>query len=261
MKPIKIFQVENKIISNKRIKENYFHCVVSCLEIAPSALPGQFVNIRVAGKNEPLLRRPLSIHRVKGKNIELFYEVVGDATKILSQKKPGEYLDIIGPLGNGFDLSSALHRQKVILVSGGMGVAPLLFLAEKLKHKKICVLIGARSKKDINCEKEFKKIGCNVKIATDDGSLGFKGRVTDLLKRLLSDNNCSPEAIYACGPHPMLKVLAMISQEFNIPAQVSLEEHMACGVGACLGCVVETSEGLKRVCKEGPVFYSKDIIW
>ena len=261
MKPIKMFQVKNKIIINKRIKENYFHCMISSPEIAPYALPGQFVNIKVTDKSDPLLRRPLSIHRVKGRNIELFYEVVGDATKILSQKKPGEYLDIIGPLGNGFNLASGIQRQMAILVAGGMGVAPLLFLSEKLKNKKISVLIGVRSKKDINCEKEFKKIGCDVKIATDDGSLGFKGRVTDLLKGTLSVDSCQPVTIYACGPHPMLKVLAAISKEYKIPAQVSLEEHMACGIGTCLGCVVETFSGLKRVCKEGPVFAAKDIIW
>jgi len=256
-----MLRMESKIISNKRIKESYFHCVISSPEIANCALPGQFINIKVTDKSEPFLRRPLSIHRIKGSSIELFYEVVGDATEILSQKKPGTYLDTIGPLGNGFTIASDIKRQAPILVAGGMGVAPLLFLAEKLKNKQIPILIGARSMKDINCEKEFKKIGCDVKIATDDGSLGFKGRVTDLLKCELSAVSSLPETIYACGPHPMLKIVAVISQEYKIPAQISLEEHMACGIGACLGCVVETASGLKRVCKEGPIFNAKDIIW
>ena len=287
-----MLQVENKIISNKRIKEKYFHCVISSPEIANCALPGQFINIKVTDKSEPLLRRPLSIHRVKGKNIELFYEVVGDATEILSQKKPGQYLDVIGPLGNGFNVTTSVRSEAKpprrgqrqceakrslpegdnvtteILVAGGMGVAPLVFLAERLvtSYKlqvtsKPLILLGAITKTGILCEKEFKKIGCNVKIATDDGSSGFKGRVTDLLKQRLSTIDYRLSTIYACGPHPMLKAIAVISQEYKIPAQVSLEEHMACGIGACLGCVVETFGGLKRVCKEGPVFNAKDIIW
>jgi dihydroorotate dehydrogenase electron transfer subunit len=150
-----------------------------------------------------------------------------------------------------------------------MGVAPLFSLAEKIKsHKvtksqshKVLVLIGAKTKKQILCENEFKKLGCSVKIATDDGSRGFKGYVSDLLKKFFSTANCQPLAIYACGPGPMLKEVAAVAKKYNIPAQVSLEEHMACGIGACLGCVVNTQDGFKRACKEGPVFNAGQLIW
>jgi dihydroorotate dehydrogenase electron transfer subunit len=149
-----------------------------------------------------------------------------------------------------------------------MGVAPLFFLAEKLTKHATCdmrlatlVLIGAKTKGQILCEKEFKRLGYDVKISTDDGSGGFKGKVTELLKKELSAVSYQLSAIYACGPRPMLQEISRISQKYKIPAQISLEEHMACGVGACLGCVVNTIDGYKRVCKEGPVFEADEIIW
>jgi dihydroorotate dehydrogenase electron transfer subunit len=153
-------------------------------------------------------------------------------------------------------------------VAGGMGVAPLIFLAEKLaksqvtSHKsQVIVLIGAKTKGQIICEKEFKELGCEVKIATDDGSRGFKGNITDLFRNLVSSVEYRVSSIYACGPRPMLKEISWISKKYKMPAQISLEEHMACGIGACLGCVVNTKEGFKRVCKEGPVFKADEIVW
>ena len=258
----KMVQIKTRILHKKAIQEKYFRLIINAPQIVNSAKPGQFVGIRLTDASEPLLRRPFSIHRVRGKNIELLYEVVGLGSEILSQKKPGEYLDIIGPLGNGFSYQlSAISYQPPILVAGGMGVAPLLFLAEKLGHANMLVLIGAKTKKQILCEKEFKELGCDVRISTDDGSKGFKGKAADLLKHLLSAKSREPSTIYACGPKPMLKEIAVISRDYNIPAQISLEEHMACGIGACLGCAVNTKEGYKRVCQEGPVFNTDEIIW
>lgn len=263
---------EIKIISNKNIKENYFKMVLDASGIARKALPGQFVNIRVSDGTQPLLRRPLGIHRVTGHQslvtgIELLFEVVGDGTRLLSQKKAGEYLDVIGPLGNGF---SVLGSRFSVLVAGGMGVVPLLFLAERIiqgteKRNKVnpVVLIGSKTKNGILCAKEFKALGCDVKVATEDGSQGLKGYVTGLLEDVLRHYPLpgTRYPIYACGPTPMLKEISRLSQEYKIPAQISLEAHMACGIGACLGCVVNTKEGFKRVCKEGPVFYAKEILW
>jgi dihydroorotate dehydrogenase electron transfer subunit len=257
----RVFQAKAKIVYSKRIKDSYFKSIFSSPRIALGALPGQFVNIKVSECRELLLRRPFSIHRVNGPNIEILYEVLGKGTQILAQKKPGEYLDIIGPLGNGFDALCAKRSTLSILVAGGMGVAPLVFLAERMISHKFSVLIGAKTKKQILCEKEFQKLGCDVKIATDDGSEGFKGKVTELLKNLLSTIDYRLSTIYACGPRPMLKEIANISQKYNIPAQISLEEHMACGIGACLGCVVNTKNGYQRVCKEGPVFAADEILW
>jgi dihydroorotate dehydrogenase electron transfer subunit len=290
-----MFQIRAKLNFNKMVKGGYFHLLLKAPQIAKQAQPGQFVDIRISGGCEPLLRRPFSIHRVDAAKIEILYEVVGKSTEILSQRKTGEYLDIIGPLGNVFDYRTSyiVHRTS-ILVAGGMGVAPLFFLAEQLvkrtthgARRMAQVLIGTKTKKQILCEKEFQKLGCGVKIATDDGSKGFKGKVTELLKQVLvarrtphaarlklnKRDTCDVERgtiIYACGPRPMLKEIANISKKYNIPAQISLEEHMACGIGACLGCVIKTQYAIrntqyafqyKRVCKEGPVFAADEIAW
>jgi len=255
----KVFQEKSKVISNARMAKDYFKLSLSSTRIPATAKPGQFVQIRISDKTAPLLRRPLGIHRVGPKSFEVLFKVVGEGTSILSQRKPGEYLDIIGPVGNGFDLTVA--TQASILVAGGMGVAPLTFLAEKLAKRKVnssklIVLIGAKTRNEVLCAKEFSDLGCEVKIATDDGSRGLKGKVTQLLERILLTG-----CIYACGPKPMLREIAAISKQHHIPAQVSLEEHMACGIGACLGCVINTKKGFQRVCKEGPVFGSEEIIW
>ncbi len=253
-------QIKTKIITNRRLKANYWHLEFESGLIARSARPGQFVNIRVNDLLEPLLRRPLSIHGVKGARVKVIYEVLGKGTQALSQRKSGEFLDIIGPLGNGFDYpSAAKSKGKYILVAGGMGVAPLLFLAEKLKTLKPLVLIGARAKELIICTPEFKALGAEIKLATDDGSAGFNGRVTQLLEIELKQTRAA--VIFACGPHPMLKAAAQIAASSQLPAQLSLEAHMACGIGACLGCVVSTKDGYKSVCKDGPVFSGQDLIW
>lgn len=272
-----MLQLKAKIIHNKRIQSNYYHCMILAPSLAKEAAPGQFVNIKVTDTHEPFLRRPLSIHRASGKTIEILYEVVGRATEILSHKKRGEYLDIIGPLGNGFNykLKTMLYLAKdkdqimKILVAGGMGVAPLLFLAEKLVARlrasavgENIVLLGVRTKSQVLCEKEFMDLGYSVRIATDDGSKGFRGKVTGLLKKFLQTNGGKQQvAIYACGPRPMLREISRISKQHRFCSEISLEEHMACGIGACLGCVVNTTTGYKRVCKEGPVFNADEIIW
>jgi len=257
-----MFQIKTTILYNKKVQGDYFHLVFESLKIAGKALPGQFLNIRIGVGNEPLLRRPFSIHRVKGRKVEILYEVIGQGTKILSQRKTGEFLDIIGPLGNGFNYTLHAARYTLpILVAGGMGVAPLMFLAEKLNKRKTLILIGAKTKNHILCEKDFKKLGCEVKIASDDGSHGFKGYVSELLKNELYAKRYTLNAIYACGPRPMLKEISLISKQRNMEAQISLEEHMACGIGACLGCVIGTTKGYKRVCKDGPVFNAEEIIW
>lgn len=258
---MKIAQIKAKIIFNKRLKRNYWHLEFESSIIANNAQPGQFVNIKVSDGFEPLLRRPISIHGVKGSTVKLIYEVLGKGTQALSARKPKEFLDIIGPLGNGFGYKQLAKagKAKNILIAGGMGVAPLVFLAEKIKPVKPLVLIGAKTKNQILCTPEFKSLGCPLKLATDDGSAGFKGRVTDLLKIVLEQ--AKPSRLFSCGPHPMLKTIARIAHENKINAQLSLEEHMACGIGACLGCVVSTKAGYKRVCKDGPVFSSEELIW
>jgi len=269
-----MIQAKAKIIKNIEVTPKYYKIVLSCLGIAGVARAGQFVMLKTSDGHEPLLRRPFSIHGRNKANIEILYEALGKGTEILSHKKTGEYLDIIGPLGRGFNYQSPGHqvapspslgtpfgRRSPVLVAGGMGVAPLLFLAKELASRKIMVLLGAKTKKQILCEEDFKKLGCEIKISTDDGSGGFKGYVSGLLKQVLTIIDYRPSAIYACGPRPMLKEISAIAKKYNIAAQVSLEEHMACGIGACLGCVVNTKKGYQPVCKEGPVFEADEIIW
>ncbi|MFA5096942.1 MAG: dihydroorotate dehydrogenase electron transfer subunit, partial [Candidatus Omnitrophota bacterium] len=216
---MKNYRVKAKILAQARVKENVWHCALAAGEIARAASPGQFINVRVSDGCDPLLRRPLSIHGVSGAKIRILYAVVGRATEILSRKKGGDYLDIIGPLGNGFDLGrQKTEDRRRILVAGGMGVAPLVFLAERLREDRrqktedgTVVLVGAKTKKELLCVNDFKKLGCAVKVATDDGSQGFRGRVTDLLRHLSSDICPPTSVIYGCGPRLMLKAVADIA--------------------------------------------------
>ncbi len=240
-----------------------------------TANPGQFLHIRIENSSDPLLRRPLSIHDVvfsKKKSaffIKVLYEVVGKGTALLAEKKPFSELDCLGPLGSGFDLKKILKFKTVYIVAGGMGVAPLFFLTRKIKEcqnaklkTQVKVLIGAKTKNDILREKEFEDLGFEVHIATDDGSKGFNGRVTDLLNKFLSSSiDHGPSSICACGPKPMLAAVTKIAQQNNMDAYVSLEEFMGCGLGACLGCVIRTTSGYKRICHDGPVFHASEIIW
>lgn len=264
-------QANARVIRNSRIIGNYYTLVIEQATMARSALPGQFVMVKVNDASaQPLLRRPFGIHSVQQNRIAILYEVLGPGTRILSQRKTGDCVDLIGPLGNGFAYRRPQGAgRKPLLVAGGMGVAPLLFLAQRLACRgprypigDTKVLIGAKTKSQMLCENEFRRLGCAVDVATDDGSKGFKGRVTDLLKLSLRPTNQGPRAtLYACGPRPMLREIARIALALKMPAYLSLEEHMACGIGACLGCAVRTHQGYKRVCSEGPVFGAEEIVW
>ena len=259
-------QINAKILKNEEVAARFYKISVESLYLAKNSKPGQFVEVRCSNGTEPLLRRPLGVHRISRQGIEMLYEVVGKGTEILSERKPGEMLDVIGPLGNGFDLNPQTRKPanpQIILVAGGIGVAPLLGLAEHLGSRVgILVLIGACKKEHVLCEKEFNKLGAKVLVATEDGSRGHKGLVTDLLNIKLKTNNQKLTTIYACGPTGMLKAVSRIAEDNNIPCQVSLEEHMACGVGVCLGCPVKLkSQEYKMVCKDGPVFNAEEIAW
>lgn len=252
MKDVKV-----KILSNIKVGDSYYKMTLDAPYVAKHATPGQFVQVRCSDGFDPLLRRPFSIHRlVFNQGMEVLYEVIGRGTEILSRKKKGEYLDVLGPLGKGFTLPRTSSR--VTIIAGGIGVAPLVFLAEALKKKNIktAVLIGAKTKSLVLCEKDFKKLGFETYITTDDGTRGSKGFVSKLFK---------PETgtmAYACGPNPMLKCIAGVCKRKRIDCEVSLEEKMACGIGACLGCSVKIKSGRNKLaCKDGPVFKAIDIVW
>ena len=226
--------------------------------IANTAVPGQFVMVYLKDKSK-VLPRPISICEVDKKNglFRLIFRIMGEGTKELSKMEVGEYIEILGPLGNGFLLPQ--KEEQYLIVGGGIGIFPLLELVKQLHGTKQIVL-GYRNK-DTFLVEEFQKYG-QVQIATDDGSLGTQGTVIDALK----NDTMSYQMIFACGPLPMLKGVKQIAKKYNIPAQISMEERMACGIGACLGCVCKSTEldphsnvYNKRVCKDGPVFFSDAI--
>ena len=290
-------QIEAKISRNETLSSGFYRMRVESPYLAKNSRPGQFVEVKCSGGMTPLLRRPFGVHRIAGNCIEILYEVVGKGTELLSLKKKGETVDIIGPLGNGFAIDTRAQEHKstrAVIVAGGNGAAPLLFLAEELAKKKkyVYVLIGGRSKGHILCEKDFKAVGAKVVIATEDGSRGHKGLVTELLRAIViaspANGGAKQSIIYACGPTGMLKAVSRIAKEHNVPCQVSLEEKMACGVGVCLGCPVKvrmsgegrgtrderresakrsgaspkgTRDAYKMVCKDGPVFDAEEVVW
>ncbi len=259
----KIIQGKFKILSNQKKGLEHYQIKIKAPGIAQQACPGQFAHLLCTDTTEPLLRRPFSFHRLGEDSFELLYEVIGAGTKLLAKKRKGDTIDLIGPLGNGFPiLQPTTYNLRPILIAGGMGVAPLLALAEKLKAQNPLILLGARSKKHLFCVNEFKKLGLKLRIATDDGSSGHHGFVTELLEDFLLHTTYDIlYTIYSCGPKAMLKQVAKIAKLKKVPCYVSLEEKMACGLGACLGCAVKTRTGYQRVCKEGPVFDAQNIIW
>lgn len=254
-----IYQEDCIVVENKKIAQDYYKISFISKKIHKKALPGQFVHVLINNKTV-FLRRPFSIHQKNNDGFSIIYHVVGKGTKALAKIKPQEKLNIIGPLGNGFKI----HKNKIaVLIAGGCGVAPLYFLENELNKKKIKshFFMGATTESLLLCRSDFSKIGTKLYISTDDGSCGEKCTISALFSTHLKALNPKKIAIYTCGPKAMLKTVSEIAKRYNIPCQVSLEEYMACGIGACLGCVVETKNGNKRVCKDGPVFDAKDIVW
>lgn len=258
--------VESKILYNDRLAEGYFRLGLSWK--TPEVKAGHFVMLRLSDGMDPLLRRPFGVFRVigakgkstRGTGIELLYRVVGRGTSILSARRPGETLGILGPLGNGFPAPQ--KGRKVVMVTGGMGIVPLYLLAQRLPEGTL--LFGARSKKESFLLDEFRELGMKIKTATEDGSAGARGFVTALLEKELSPDT----VVYACGPVGMLKAVSHLCLDAGVQCFVSLERSMACGIGVCLGCAVRTinheareNRNYKMVCSDGPVFDGKDVDW
>lgn len=249
-----IYHTLAKVLDNRKVGASFYLLVLQDSAIARNAKPGQFVHMRIGASCDPLLRRPFSLHWVEGDSFEILYQVVGRGTGLLSQVRRGEALDLLGPLGRGFDLKGV---RSPLVVAGGLGIAPLLFLTQKFSGERPTVLIGGSTKEEILCEERVRALGAEVRIATEDGSSGTKGLVADLLATTLS----SHRSVFACGPTGMLKEVAEICQRKGVSSQLSLEGRMGCGVGACLGCGVKSKAGgYKRVCSDGPVFHSSEIV-
>jgi len=254
-----------QIISNERDTDLYFRLVLKAPEVAPLIRPGQFAHVRILPMQDALLRRPFSIFQVEGDTFSILYKAVGKGTEVLSRMRPGEELSVIAPLGHGFTVPKA-GGETPLLVAGGYGMAAMYLLAQRSPQKGI-VFVGGRRRIDILCEKEFQEIGWDVRVATEDGSHGEKGLVTlPLIAELRSPKSeVRKVRVFACGPTPMLKAVGKLVEEFNVPAELSMDEHMCCGVGVCLTCVIKVKSGdgweYQRTCTEGPVFDSKQVVW
>ncbi len=245
----KIFDTEIK--SNVKVAENIFRLEILSQELSEIVSAGQFVQVKIS--DEFTLRRPFGIASAKNGVIKIFYRLVGRGTNSLANKKAGEHLDILGALGNGFNTNIV---GRILLVGGGMGLAPLLSVAEKISA--VDVLIGGKNAGEVNFwVKEFQNEVEKIYITTDDGSRGSKGFTTTLLPEVLEYDNYA--AIYTCGPEIMMRGVAQIANENDLACYVSFERRMACGLGACLSCSIDTLQGRKKVCKDGPVFDAAEI--
>ena len=247
-----------KITKIERVSLNIVSLAFESLYLSKNLCPGQFVNIKIDHDSPNLLRRPFSISNVDGGQVYILFNIVGKGTFSLSEKKVGDEIEILGPLGNGFNYDNSYGKH--IIIAGGMGIAPFLFLFNALSKKKksIDLYFGFRTKNDVI---DFSI--SNINIATEDGSLGYKGNVNGLFFSKMSDYNTKDTKIYACGPNAMLKNLLDKISSLSYEAEVSIESHMACGVGLCQGCPVEskTAEGkYLLVCKDGPCFDIKEIL-
>ena len=248
------------ILKREEIAKDIYSYVISCPEAAAVSKAGQFVHIRAEGYT---LRRPISICEIdkeKG-TIRIVFEVRGGGTDRLSQLREGEKMDIILPLGNGFTVREIPESKNIAVVGGGIGVPPMCGVATCYKNVK--AIIGFRSKDKVILEEDLKRIGADVTVCTDDGSYGEKGVVTIPLEKELANGNTA--MIYACGPTPMLKAVVECAKKYDIPCEVSLEQRMACGVGACVGCACNINRDGKnlvlRVCKDGPVFKAEEVVF
>ena len=284
-----MIQVTSKIVANKRLAESCWRVVLDAPQIASEVKPGQFVHVKIGGENGPIFRRPFSVFRRVGLEgnrfgIEIVYKVIGKGTRLMTELKRGDILDIIGPMGHGFKLDR--ERPSQVIVAGGTGAACIFLLAEEISRSgfPLKVLLGAETKASVILKKEYAALNAEVMISTDDGTYGYRGFVTEMLNDALSGGRVAPDCVvYSSGPEPMLRALSLICRNYNIPAQVSVERHMMCGIGACLACICKVDRdyisknrdlgsshiqfasdkefGYALVCKDGPVFDIHEVIF
>ncbi len=254
------------ILSNEKVAEDHYLLRCECTDIAQHAEPGQFIHILISYGTGLLLRRPFTIYTVDDRHITMLYQIIGEGTRRLSELPRGASIQVLGPLGNTFDIAG--NPNPAILVGGGAGIASLMLLAVYLRTQGIETLglIGAQHSERLLSVDDLEGIGVSVHIATDDGSVGHHGFVTDVLTNILHKNDLNHPTIYACGPHGMLAAVSKITSEFGVPTQVAMENRMGCAMGVCLGCVCPVRIGenrieYQRVCTEGPVFNAAEIAW
>jgi len=251
-------QAKANVISNDEIMSGVYLIWLDCPSIAPPAQPGQFVMVRCGEGVEYQLRRPLSIHQLDGERLALLFNVVGRGTRWLSECQVGEEIDLLGALGNGYSVHPSLHN--LLLVAGGIGIVPLVFLAQQALTRgySVTLLLGAPTASQLY-PGHLLPAEAKLITATEDGTRGKKGMITDLL----SDFIGGADQIFACGPSSMYQTMSAQKQKLTKakPVQISLEVRMGCGLGVCYGCTVKTKSGLRQVCKDGPIFDLDDILW
>ncbi|MBP8644499.1 MAG: dihydroorotate dehydrogenase electron transfer subunit [Syntrophobacteraceae bacterium] len=269
-------QEDGLVVLHEKVAQQTYRLRIRSPGIAAEARAGQFVMVQVRKGIDPLLRRPFSFHRLlpAEDSIELLYRVVGRGTWVLSKNPPGTILSLFGPLGNGFLIPSPLP-SKVVLVAGGIGIAPFMELLQQLSARRRPgdgppprLIYGARTAEELLPMEFLREVGASVSLATDDGSLGYRGTVTQLLSLLAEKEGLEPGLLYACGPLAMQYGVARWVTERGVPAQLSLESLMACGLGACLGCALPAphpkdplQSRYVHVCKDGPVFEAGAVEW
>jgi len=261
--------IENTIIlSHRLIKGGYRLLTLKSKKIAPMVQPGQFVHLRVPPSTDTVLRRPFSVFRAQADRLAILYKTVGKGTQAMEALRTGDKVNLVGPLGNGFP-SVRKHRLP-LLVAGGYGMAALYLVAQRTRVKGF-VFVGGKSADDILCANDFRKLGWNVRVATEDGSAGQKGLVTHILDTWLKKNlRARTPEFFVCGPNGLLKAICERVEQSGWDAWISMDRHMGCGLGACLACVQKVrkpdASGREtwiwaRVCKDGPVFACRDIMW
>ncbi len=254
-----------EISEKTEIAPGIFDFRIKSKEIALEAKAGQFLNIKCSDSLSALLRRPVSICDVNiyTGEVRFVFQIRGDGTRLLAEKKVGDTIDILGPLGNGFTVSSDFKNS--LLIGGGIGVFPLMMLSKKLEMDSTSVYLGFRNSDMVVLDKEFGYVCSDFKIATDDGSRGIKGYVTQLMEEKIKNSNI--DIVYACGPESMLKIVQKNCLDNGIPCQLSMEQRMGCGIGACLVCACkikvkgENAWEYRHVCKDGPIFSGDEVIF
>ncbi len=284
-----MIQIASKIVSNKRLTENCWRVVLDAPQIASEVKPGQFIHVKIGGENGPIFRRPFSVFRrvsLEGSRlgIEIVYKVIGKGTRLMTELRRGDMLDIVGPLGHGFKLDR--ERPSQVIVAGGTGAACIFLLAEEISRSglPLKVLLGAETKASVILKKEYAALSAEVMISTDDGTSGYHGFVTQMLDEALEKGRVASDCmVYSSGPEPMLRALALVCRKYGIPAQISIERHMMCGIGAYLACICKVDRdyisksrdlgsshiqfasdkefGYALVCKDGPVFDIHEVIF
>jgi dihydroorotate dehydrogenase electron transfer subunit len=262
-----------EVLSHRKYGDPYHALTIVAPQIGEKVKPGQFVNIRCSGDSANILRRPFSVYRVHKRGgwastIEIVFDIRGPGTKFLSSMRAHSHVNLIGPLGRGFALPK--RRAHCLLVGGGIGAAPLFFLADELRNEghRVDFILGARNARLLLNAIDVRRLASVYRITTDDGSMGEKGQVTDLLEETME--RCETEVVYTCGPHPMLAAVSQVCVDKHVPVQVAVEELMACGYGVCMTCVMplrrkvgkeEMETVYARSCTEGPVFNGASVVW